>query len=54
MANCTVDMGLTQADTTDIHDAWTTMIAATNTAVLQANGFTWPMFAGMKCDTFIA
>ena len=46
MANCTVDMGLKQEDTTAIRDAWMAVIDATNTAVLQAGGLTWPMFTG--------
>jgi hypothetical protein len=44
-------MGLTQADTTAIFDAWRSTINATNTAILQANGFSWPMFAKTSTPT---
>jgi len=39
--NCTVDMGLTQADTTAIADGYRETMLAAQRAVLAAGGFSW-------------
>lgn len=41
---CTADMGLTQADTTAITDAWSATMTAVHAAIAGANGWSWQMF----------
>jgi hypothetical protein len=43
--NCTVDMGLTQADTTAIKAEWSQTIAELRSALVAAGGFNWQMFS---------
>ena len=42
--NCTVDMGLTQSDTTAIKKEWQETISQVHAAVLAGGGFTWQQF----------
>eukprot|EP00047_Mylnosiga_fluctuans_P008772 m.260071 g.260071 ORF g.260071 m.260071 type:complete len:421 (-) comp23253_c0_seq1:104-1366(-) len=41
---CVEDMGLTQADTTDLKLNWQALTAVVKEAVIAANGFTWSSF----------
>jgi hypothetical protein len=41
---CTVDMGLTQADTTALTDAWSETMAAVQAAILAKGAFAWAYF----------
>ena len=41
---CTADMGLTQADTTAITDAWRETMAAVQAAILSKGAFAWAYF----------
>ena len=41
---CTVDMGLTQADTTAITDGWRETMKAVQAAILSKNAFAWAYF----------
>ena len=43
--NCTVDMGLTQADTTALTTQWAQTIAEVRTEIVAAGGFNWQMFS---------
>ena len=43
--NCTLDMGLTQADTTLLTAQWAQTISQVRKKIVQAGGFNWQMFA---------
>ena len=43
--NCTLDMGLTQADTTALTAEWSKTIAEVQRKIVEHNGFNWQMFA---------
>ena len=42
--NCTLDMGLTQADTTLIKSEWQKTISAVQSSIVSAGGFNWQLF----------
>lgn len=43
-AHCVDDMGLVQADTTAITDAWATTVAAVHAAIVDAGAWSWQQF----------
>jgi hypothetical protein len=45
--HCTEDMGLVQADTTAITDAWRANMAAVGAAIVAGGGFAWQQFVQM-------
>lgn len=49
--NCTLDMGLTQADTTALTDAHDATMSAIFDAVVAAGGWTWQLFHGIYAPT---